>query len=114
MPATPVKTSTEAYAEMLKAQHALGSTSAPTMLNASSWSPTAANTHGSYLIAQDLEYLHGKSSRASNGVNTLSVNTHLVGKLASPTAQDESHTVDSFAHYEGIMMVINGVAAVRT
>ena len=110
MPATPVKTSTEAYAEMLKAQHALGSTSAPTMLQENTWNAA----EGSFLIAQDLEYLHGKSSKASNGVNTLSVNTHLIGKLAAPTGAEESHTVDSFAHYEGIMMVINGVAAVRT
>jgi hypothetical protein len=116
MPATPVKTATEAYAEMLKAQHALGSTSAPTVINTDSWTSNAASgaNTGSFLIAHDLEYLHGKSGKASNGVNTLSVNTHLIGKLAAATGANESHTVDTFAHFEGVMVVVNGVAAVRT
>ena len=108
MPATPVKTSTEAYGEMLKAQHALGSISAPTVLTGATWRAAA---NGSYVIAQDLEFLHGKSARASNGVNTLSVNTHLIGRLAANTTG--THTADTFAHYEGVMMVINGIAQVQ-
>ena len=94
---------------MMKAMHALGSVSAPSMLNTTTW---RANTQdGSYIIATDLEYLHGKSSRASNGVNTLAVNTHLIGRLSGATTA--THTVDTFAHYEGVLMIINGVAAVQ-
>ena len=109
LPATPVKTATEGYSEMMKSQHALGSVSAPTMLSTSSW---RSRNNGTFIIAQDLEYLHGKSSRASNGVNTLSVNTHLIGRLGAATATN-THTVDTFAHYEGVLMVINGVAQVQ-
>ena len=65
-------------------------------------------SYSTYVIAQDLEYLHGKSARASNGVNTLSVNTHLVGRLAAGTTV--THTIDTFAHYEGVLMIVNGIA----
>ena len=108
MPATPVKTSAEAYGEMMKALHALGSVTSTTTLNFGSWTSDA---HTAYVIAQDLEYLHGKSARASNGVNTLSVNTHLVGRLAAATTV--THTVDTFAHYEGVLMIVNGIAQVQ-
>ncbi len=46
-----------------------------------------------------------------NGVNTLAVNTHLIGRFA--TATTGSHTVDTFAHFEGVLMIINGIAAVQ-
>ena len=109
IPATPVKSDTEAFAEVMKAQHALGSVDAPSVLTQATW---RATTHdGSYIIATDLEYLHGKSSRASNGVNTLAVNTHLIGRFAAATGS--THTVDTFAHYEGVLMIINGIAAVQ-
>ncbi len=65
MPVTPVKTSTEAYSEMIKSQHALGSVSAHTVLTAGSWIGTEAI--GSYIISQDLEYLHGKSAAPPTG-----------------------------------------------
>lgn len=109
IPATPVKSDTEAYAEMMKAQHALGSVSAPAMLTSATWRANTAD--GSYIIATDLEYLHGKSSRASNGVNTLAVNTHLIGRFNAATTV--THTVDTYAHYEGVLMIINGIAAVQ-
>jgi hypothetical protein len=105
MPSTPVKNTAEAYGEMMKAMHALGSVAAPTVCNFASWTTDA---HTAYVIAQDLEYLHGKSARASNGVNTLSVNTHLVGRLAGATTV--THTIDTFAHYEGVLMIVNGIA----
>ena len=94
---------------MMKAQHALGSVSAPAMLTSATWRANTAD--GSYIIATDLEYLHGKSSRASNGVNTLAVNTHLIGRLSAGSA--DTNTIDTFAHFEGVLMIINGIAAVQ-
>lgn len=78
------------------------------MLNKTTWN---LNNGGAYFIAQDLEYLNGKSACASNGVNTLAVNTHLIGRLAAPASGTQ--TVDMYAHFEGVLMVINGIAAVQ-
>ena len=59
-------------------------------------------------MAQDLENLNGKSARDSTGLNTLSVNTHLVGRLAAGTTV--AHPIDTSAHYEGVLMIVNGIA----
>ncbi len=107
-PATPVKKNGESYAELLKSIHQLGCIGAPTMIDYTSWTQTS---DGTYIISTDLEYLHGKSKLASNGVNTLSANTHLIGNLAGSLASPVR--LDTFAHHESILIIQNGLAMVQ-
>jgi hypothetical protein len=99
IPSTPVKTNTEAAAEMCKALHAFGATSHTSLITRATW--TAAQD-GTYVIAADLESQPHKSKLSESGINTLSTNTYLIGQHA-PT--DENHTIHSFAHFEGILLI---------
>ncbi len=77
IPSTPVKTNTEAAAELCKALHAFGAQSHTSLINRSPW--VAAN--GTYIIAVDLESQPHKSKLSKSGVNTLSTNTYLIGQF---------------------------------
>ena len=107
-PATPVKSDTEALAEALKSIHTLGSSSSPSLISRSNWTAT---TEGAYLMATDLERYHGKSSLASNGVSTLSVNSHLIARLRANNLS--AQRVDTWAHHESLLMIVNGIASVQ-
>ena len=62
------------------------------------------------MIAADLESLPHKSKLSESGVNTLSVNTYRIGQHAQTT---ENHTIHTFVHYDGILVVQNGLASVQ-
>jgi len=57
-----------------------------------------------------LETLPHKSKLTESGVNTLATNTHLVcqfkGAITAP-----SH-VATFAHYDGVLLIQNGICSV--
>lgn len=108
VPTTPVKTSVEAYAELQKALHAFGAVSATSLLDSKSW-PLA--TGGTFIIAADLETLAHKSKLTESGVNTLTANTHLIGQFTGQ--QTAALHVSTFAHYDAILIIQNGVASVQ-
>jgi len=107
VPTTPVKTDSEAFAEMQKALHALGAVSATSLIKYEDWVAAA----GTYIVAADLETLAHKSKLTESGINTLTTNTHLIGIFGGALA-DAVH-VATFAHYDAILIIQNGVASVQ-
>jgi len=107
VPTTPVKTNSEAFAEMQKALHALGAVSATSLIKYEDWVAAA----GTYIIAADLETLAHKSKLTESGINTLTTNTHLIG-IFGGALSDAVH-VATFAHYDAILIIQNGVASVQ-
>ena len=107
VPSTPVKTDTEAFAELSKALHIFGTIESTSMIKKSTWTATA----GTYLVATDLETMAHKSKLTESGINTLSANTHLIGQFAGST--NKAVRVDTFAHYDGILIIQNGLCSVQ-
>jgi hypothetical protein len=107
LPSTPVKTNTEAAAELCKALHAFGAQSHTSLISRANW---IAAQDGTYVIAQDLESQPHKSKLSESGINTLSTNTYLIGQH---TATTENHTIHTFAHYDGILVIQGGLASVQ-
>jgi len=106
IPSTPVKTSTVAAAELCKALHAFGSQSDTSLITRATW--TAAK--GTYLIATDLESQPHKSKLSESSINTILTNTYLIGQFPQ---QKNNCRVDTFAHYDGILIVQGGFASVQ-
>lgn len=111
IPATPVKNSIEAYAELSKALHAFGTVNHTSLITNATWAKAANATDSTYVIAQDLEHLPHKSRLQENGINTLSVNTHLIMDFGQPVTANVR--VNTFAHFDGILIIQNGIATVR-
>ncbi len=77
------------------------------MITRATWTAT----EGTYLIAADLESQPHKSKLSQSGINTLSTNTYLIGQFA--TALTKPLNVQSFAHYDGILVILGGLASVQ-
>ena len=107
VPSTPVKSDTEAFAELSKAVHAFGSVDHTCVINRAEWVAEA----GAYVIAADLETMAHKSKLTESGINTLSTNTHLVSQFKGPL--NKAARVDTFAHYDGILIIQNGICSVQ-
>jgi hypothetical protein len=107
IPSTPVKTNTEAAAELCKALHAFGAQSHTSLITRATW---IASQDGTYVIAADLESQPHKSKLSESGVNTLSTNTYLIGQHAQTT---ENHTIHTFGHYDGVLIIQGGLASVQ-
>ena len=106
-PQTPVRRNVEAYAELLKSVHALGCVSGvPSLIDLSIWSGET----GAFIASADMESMIGKSKLASAGVNTLSINTHLIGDRSGTS---DALRLDTFTHFEGILIIQNGIAMVQ-
>jgi hypothetical protein len=106
---TPVKSSTEAYAELPKAINAFGAVDHTFMIQRSSWIAPS----GTYVVAVDLETLAHKSKLTESGINTLSANRHLIMQFGSANGLAKAARVDTFAHYDAILLIQNGVCSVR-
>ncbi len=106
IPSTPVKTNTEAAAELCNALHVFGAQSHTSLINRSTW--VAAN--GTYSIAADMESQPHKSKLTESGVKTLSTSTYLVGQFA---ATQTAANIQTFAYYDGILVVKNGLCSVQ-
>jgi hypothetical protein len=109
VPSTPVKSNTEAYAEMSKALHAFGAVDHTSMIQRSTWIADS----GTYVIAADLETLAHKSKLTESGINTLSANTHLIMQFGGTNGLAAAVRVDTFAHYDAILLIQNGVCSVQ-
>jgi len=109
VPSTPVKSNTEAYAEMSKAIHAFGAVDHTSMIQRSTWTADS----GTYVIASDLETLAHKSKLTESGINTLSANTHLIMQFGGTNGLAAAVRVDTFAHYDAILLIQNGVCSVQ-
>ena len=107
MPSTPVKTITEAAAELCKAPHALGAQSHTSLITRATW----IATEGTYLISADLESQSHKAKLSESGVDTLSTNTYLIGNFSNPLIKP--FNVQTFAHYDGILIIQGGLAFIQ-
>jgi hypothetical protein len=87
--------------------HGFGAHSSTFLFNRAAW--TAAS-NGTYLVAQDLESMSHKSTVSEAGINTLSVNTQLVGQFSAALAAPLN--VQTYAHFDALLIVANGRASV--
>lgn len=111
IPATPVREDTEAFAELMKALHSFGSADNTTVIKRSNWKQTDGdgvdpNKKAAFAIGQNLETLSHKSTLTESGKGTLNTNCYLLGSVAG---QKDLH-VSTFAHYDGVLVIENGVA----
>mmetsp|Transcript_36540 Transcript_36540/g.86809 ORF Transcript_36540/g.86809 Transcript_36540/m.86809 type:complete len:452 (+) Transcript_36540:478-1833(+) len=109
MPATPVKNTTEAYAELQKALHAFGGANTTAIIRDDNW--TQPDEGGTFVIAQDLEHIPHKSSVHESGVNTLAVDVYLLADFGS-TAPFNIR-LDTFAHHDALLVIQNGICSTR-
>jgi hypothetical protein len=109
VPSTPVKSNTEAYAEMSKAIHAFGAVDHASVIQRASWIAES----GTYVVAADLETLAHKSKLTESGINTLSANTHLIMQFGGVDGLANAVRVDTFAHYDAILLIQNGLCSVQ-
>lgn len=107
IPSTPITTDTEAFAELAKATHSFGAVNSNTLIKYSTYKAT----DGTFLLGQDLEVQSHKSRVSEQGINTLSTNTHLITQFTS--SLDDALRVDTFAHYDFVLLIQGGVAQVR-
>ena len=107
LPSTLVETNTEAAVELCKALHALGAQSHTSLITRANWTVAQGGTDE---IAQDLESQSHRSKLSESGINTPSTNTYLIGQH---TATAENHTILTFAHYDGIIIIQGGLASVQ-
>jgi hypothetical protein len=107
IPSTPVKSNTEAAAELCKALHAFGAQSHTSLITRATW----IASEGTYLIAADLESQPHKSKLSESGINTLSTNTYLIGQFSGQLIKPLN--VQTFAHYDGILIIQGGLASVQ-
>ena len=68
---------------------------------------TNSATRCSFAIGQKFETLSHKSSLAESGKNTLNTNCYLLGTVAG--AKDL--LISTWAHYDGVLVIENGVAS---
>ena len=68
---------------------------------------------GPYIVAADLETLAHKSKLTESGINTLSANTHLIIQFRGTNELAASLWVDTFAHYDAILLIQDGVCSVQ-
>ncbi len=109
VPSTPVKSNTEAYAELSKSLHAFGAVDHTSVIQRSTWIASS----GTYVVAADLETLAHKSKLTESGINTLSSNTHLIMQSGGANGLDAAVRVDTFAHYDAILLIQNGLCSVQ-
>ncbi len=107
IPATPVKEDVESFAELQKAFHTFGSTDNPGMIISTEYYNTDSANKCSFAIGQNLETLSHKSSLTESGKNTLNTNCYLLGTVSGAKTLQMS----TFAHYDGVLVIENGVAS---
>lgn len=142
-PPRPVSTNEQAYYEALKSMHVLSSADQPGRINFGNWSVSARvmdNTAttasgvakklskvglegGTYYASQNLESQAHKSGIADAGINTLSQTVYMVMRM--PPSYGSSSTaslgrihnpdlrIDTFAHYDVILAIRNGMMHAR-
>lgn len=111
IPATPVREDIEAFAELMKALHSFGSADNTTVIKLSNWKETDGegvdyNKKAAFAIGQNLETLSHKSTLTESGKGTLNTNCYLLGSVAG---EKDLH-ISTFAHYDGVLVIENGVA----
>ena len=110
-PPAPIKSTEETFAEILKAQHALGVVDELVQVKKSQYElTTAAATDAAFVLGIDLEYLTGAGSRAKSGVDTRGKDVFLNQKWSSATGQ--AYRLDSFAHCDATLKISNGQISV--
>lgn len=108
VPATPVKSTPEAFAETMKALHAFSALDNGGTCKLSDYGSTSA---GTFVIGMDLETLSHKSKVTDSGVNTVGATILLNATLGSATTA--SLRADTWAHFDGWLVIANGQAMAR-
>ena len=107
VPSTPMTSSTEMFAEVQKSLHTFGTVDSSSVMSRANYSIQ----NGAFVLAQDLETSSHKSKVSENGINTLSTNTHLYARF--PGSIGYAMRVDTWAHYDFVLLIQNGQASVR-
>ena len=68
---------------------------------------------GTYVVAADLETLAHKSKLMESGINMLSANKQLIMQFGDENGLAAALRVDTFAHYDAILLIYNGLCSVR-
>lgn len=109
VPATPVRSTPEAYAEVVKANHAFGALGfGGGVIDLSEYGNTG---DGAFCIGMDLETLSHKSKVTDSGINTVGATVLLNATLGSATTV--SLRADTWSHFDGWLVVTNGQAMAR-
>lgn len=110
-PPTPVRSTVETFAEVLKTQHALGVADELVQITKAEYDlATAGATDAAFVLAQDLEYLVSSGDRAKSGIDTRGVDVFLEMRWGSATGQ--AYRLDSFAHFDGTLHIKAGQCSV--
>ena len=106
IPSTPVRETVESFAELQKALHVFGSADNTSLITKEIYTlTTGAATNSGFAIGQNLETLSHKSTVTESGKNTLNTNCYLLGE----TDLDSNLQVSTFAHFDMILVLENGV-----
>jgi hypothetical protein len=108
VPATPVRSSAEAYAELCKSMHSFSSVDNAGMMKLADYTSSSA---GTFAIGIDLETLSHKSKITDSGINTVGATTLLNASFS--TAITTPLRVDSWSHFDGWLIIQNGQAQPR-
>lgn len=97
-PQRPVDSNAEAFMELQKAFHAAHAVDHG-IIDKASWTASA----GTYILAQDLELQHGKSSVSENGIDMSTSLIYLRAHFASGLAA--AQRIDTFTHIDAVLFI---------
>ena len=100
IPAKPVITNVEAYAELQKALHAFSSIDSNGLHTKAFWSLAAG---GSYIAAHDLERFSHKSDTAESGIDLSSGPVYFEGAFGA--TRDDALYVNTFVHADFVLFI---------
>ena len=87
--------------------HTFGSSENSALVDLTSYTCTNTGNGSSFAIGQNLETLSHKSSLTESGKNTLNTNCYLLGTVSGALDLQMS----TWAHYDGVLVIENGVAS---
>jgi hypothetical protein len=106
IPAIPDRENVESFAELQKAQHLLGSVNIAGLIERATYYKTDSTGQCSFAIGQNMETMSHRNTLTESGKNTLNTNCYLLGDC-TPAAVLQMST---FAHFDAVMVIENGVA----
>eukprot|EP00873_Tetraselmis_striata_P035333 jgi/Tetstr1/455597/TSEL_042409.t1 len=108
IPQTPVRENVESFAELQKALHVFGSADNNSIFSLANYTGTAGGSaDNAFAIGQNLEVLSHKSTLTESGKNTLNTNCYLLGSVTTGSA---AYQISTYAHFDAVLIIENGVA----
>lgn len=102
MPATPIMSAPEGYAELMKAFHMLSDSAGSSSINLADWTDVSGNTTGKHIFALNCEVFSGATGVIESGINTLA--EQIFWEAEFP-ALDQAYVVTSFAHFDNYLVL---------